>query len=176
MSGCRLGLGRLRRRLMAKTINGRSSKSGRPPSDRSASTRPPSQAPSGVFRTSGGEELLEQRRWSDRWTVAEQFIRGGFYYRLLKRPVGAAGGAARLTKREGDVLHLAFAGHSNKAIAQALSVSASTVGVLLFRAAAKLGVASRNDLLKAYESQVVAQRASEPTELTELDEPDKPEG
>jgi DNA-binding CsgD family transcriptional regulator len=119
--------------------------------------------------------LLEQRRWSDRWTVAEQFIREGFYYRLLKRPVGAAAGAARLTKREGDVLRLAFAGHSNKAIAQVLNVSASTVGVLLFRAAAKLGVASRNDLLKAYELQVVSQRAGEPTEITELDEPDKPE-
>jgi DNA-binding CsgD family transcriptional regulator len=133
------------------TIKRRGSKGGRPPSDPTESTRPPSHAPSGVFRTSSEEETsVEQRRWGDRWTVAEQFIREGFYYRLLKRPVGAASGPVRLTKREDDVPRLAAAGHSNKRIAQVLDVSASTVGVLLFRAAAKLGVASRSDLLKAY--------------------------
>jgi len=148
------------------TINGRGSKGGRPPSDPPDSMRTPSHAPSGVFRTSSDEEKnLGQRRWDDRWTVAEQFIREGFYYRLLKRPVGAGSGPVRLTKREDDVLRLATTGHSNKSIAQVLNVSASTVGVLLFRAAAKLGVASRSDLLKAYGSHAAARDSSKPSAL-----------
>jgi DNA-binding CsgD family transcriptional regulator len=134
---------------MVMTINGRDSGPGNgPPSEPPESTRSKSQAPSGVFRTSDEEEQTgDQRRWGDRWTVAEQFIREGFYYRLLRRPVAVRNAPAHLTKREDDVLRLASAGHSNKSIAQMLNISASTVGVLLFRAAAKLNVASRGDLL-----------------------------
>ena len=134
------------------TINGRDSKRGnRPPSEPPESTH--GKAPSGVFRASDEQEQSpDQHRWGDRWTVAEQFIRGGFYYRLLRRPVGTQSAPARLTKREDDVLRLASVGHSNKSVAQLLNVSASTVGVLLFRAAAKLNVASRGDLLAAYKA------------------------
>jgi DNA-binding CsgD family transcriptional regulator len=96
------------------------------------------------------------------WTVAEQFIREGFYYQLLRRP-STAKPRPQLTRREHDVLRLACEGHSNKSVAQQLQVSASTVGVLLFRAAAKLNVASRNDLLRAYEEHLDASRGDEPT-------------
>ena len=156
-----LRLETLTTRFIAMTIKGRDSKRGRhAPSTPPESTRSKSQAPSGVFRTSDEEEpSLDQRQWGDRWTVAEQFIREGFYYRLLRRPVGART-KAQLTKRENDVLKLACAGHSNKSIAAELNVSASTVGVLLFRAAAKLNVASRADLLSAYKAHSSTQAPS----------------
>src|SRR4051812_21939194 len=147
---------------MEMTSNGGRSNSGRggkSPKPRPRETRE-SQAPSGVFRTSTEEQRWSQRRWRDGWTVAEQFIREGFYYRLLRRPVTAKN-TAHLTKREEDVLRLASEGLGNKSIAQALNVSASTVGVLLFRAAAKLSVASRNDLLTAYRERVAASPAFE---------------
>lgn len=94
------------------------------------------------------------------WTVAEQFIREGFYYQLLRRPATAKP-RPQLAPREHDVLKLACEGHNNKSIAQQLQVSASTVGVLLFRAAAKLNVASRNDLLRAYEEHLTSARSDE---------------
>jgi DNA-binding NarL/FixJ family response regulator len=56
------------------------------------------------------------------------------------------------------MLQLACAGHSNKDIAHALSVSASTVGVLLFRAAGKLNASSRNDLLTAYKRLIASSK------------------
>lgn len=109
------------------------------PSERS------SQAPSGVFRAS------ESKRRDSGWTVAEQFVREGFSYRLMRRPLELAKTPPRLTKREEDALMLACAGHSNKSVAQVLEVSPSTVGVLLFRAANKLNAKSRSELLSNYE-------------------------
>jgi DNA-binding CsgD family transcriptional regulator len=105
-----------------------------------------SQAPSGVFRAAG-----ETRRRDSGWTVTEQFVREGFSYRLMRRPLELAKIPPRLTKREEDAVVLACAGHSNKSIAQALDVSPSTIGVLLFRAAGKLNAKSRSELLSNYE-------------------------
>jgi DNA-binding NarL/FixJ family response regulator len=70
------------------------------------------------------------------------------------RSAGALGGAPRieLTPRERQVAEFAAIGHSNKEIAYELGVSASTVGVLLMRAASKLGVASPADLVRALRS------------------------
>ncbi|RYZ04274.1 MAG: LuxR family transcriptional regulator [Myxococcales bacterium] len=113
---------------------------------------------SGVFRASRGEQRI-----SGGWTIAEQFVREGYCYRLLRRPVAASDDAPRLTKRELAALELASAGHGNKSIAQLLEVSPSTVGVLLFRAAAKLNVASRSDLLLAYQA-LKAAGSGEPAE------------
>jgi len=104
-----------------------------------------SQAPSGVFRAA------DAKRRDSGWTVAEQFVREGFSYRLMRRPLELAKTPPRLTKREEDALILACAGHSNKSIAQVLAVSPSTVGVLLFRAAGKLNAKSRSELLSNYE-------------------------
>lgn len=82
------------------------------------------------------------------WTVLEEYERDGFCYQVLRRPVDNA--LPRLTRREEQVLDHACSGESNKGIAYSLGLSPSTVGVLLFRAAAKLGVRSRPELLTAY--------------------------
>ena len=129
------------------TTNGRSSEPDKDEVD-DETLRPgerSSQAPSGVFRAA------ETKRRDSGWTVAEQFVREGFSYRLMRRPLELAKVPPRLTKREEDALLLACAGHSNKAIAQVLEVSPSTVGVLLFRAAGKLNAKSRSELLSNYE-------------------------
>jgi DNA-binding CsgD family transcriptional regulator len=139
------------------TSNGR-----RPGPKRKDATRPAEpnqasgQAPSGVCRASGDGQRSD-------WTVAEQFEREGFSYRLLRRPL-APNGLPHLTKREEAVLDLASAGHSNKSIAAVLDVTPSTVGVLVFRAAAKLNVASRSDLLLAYRSLGNGAKPEEPTD------------
>jgi DNA-binding CsgD family transcriptional regulator len=133
---------------MGMNSKGRSTGSNDDEDERSADTDPePGRASSGVFRASRREPRL-----TGGWTIAEQFVRGGYYYRLLRRPVTAADSLPRLTKREEAALELASAGHGNKDIAQALSVSPSTVGVLLFRAASKLNVSSRSDLLLAFQA------------------------
>lgn len=83
------------------------------------------------------------------WTVVEEFERDGYSYQVLRRPLDTLRGN-RLTKRQEQVLEHACEGHSNKSIAYALGLSPSTVGVLLYRAAAKLGAKDRFELLAAY--------------------------
>jgi DNA-binding NarL/FixJ family response regulator len=56
----------------------------------------------------------------------------------------------RLTGRECQVVGFASLGHSNKLIAYELGIATSTVGVLLSRAMAKLGVPSRKTLIAAF--------------------------
>lgn len=56
---------------------------------------------------------------------------------------------ARLSPREREVVHFAARGHSNKLIGYELGLATSTVGVLLWRAAAKLGVSSREEFLRS---------------------------
>jgi DNA-binding NarL/FixJ family response regulator len=51
-----------------------------------------------------------------------------------------------LSERERQVVALACAGESNKTIGYRLGISASTVGVLLWRASSKLGASSRAEL------------------------------
>jgi DNA-binding CsgD family transcriptional regulator len=109
------------------------------------------QASSGVFRS-----LPHAKRRDSGWTVAEQFVREGFSYRLMRRPLEFAKVPPKLTRREEDAVLLACAGHSNKSIAQVMDVAPSTVGVLLFRAAAKLNAKSRSELLSNYEQFKVA--------------------
>lgn len=142
------------------STNGRSSDSERSHDlDNAESEERSSQAPSGVFRTSNGG-----KRRDSGWTVAEQFVREGFTYRLMRRPLELAKTPPRLTKREEDALQLACDGHSNKSIAQVLDVSPSTVGVLLFRAAAKLNAKSRSELLSNYEQFRVASKLKQAAE------------
>lgn len=135
--------------------------------EREALARAPegsSQASSGVFRTAA-----ELRRRDSGWTVAERFEREGFSYRLMRRPLEFSKTPPRLTRREEDAVILACAGHSNKLIAQEMNVAPSTVGVLLFRAAAKLNAKSRSELLSNYEQFKVAAIAED----AEPPEPDE---
>jgi DNA-binding CsgD family transcriptional regulator len=57
-------------------------------------------------------------------------------------------GAAALTERERQVVAWAQRGHHNKVIAHELGISHSTVRVLLARAAKRLAVRTRQDLLR----------------------------
>ena len=85
-----------------------------------------------------------------RWAVVEDFVRDGFHYKVVRRPVPGEGELPVLTKREEQALMHARDGHSNKSIAYILGLAPSTIGVLLFRAASKLGAKSRAQLLAAY--------------------------
>ena len=85
----------------------------------------------------------------ERWTVVEEFDSDGFQYRVSRRPIAATVGP-QLTSREKEVLKHACLGYNNKLIANALGVAPSTVGVLLFRAASKIGAKSRRELLRAF--------------------------
>jgi DNA-binding CsgD family transcriptional regulator len=84
------------------------------------------------------------------WHVVEEFELDGFRYRLTRRPVEAEHTRNRLTTREWQVLAYASRGYKNKDIAEALGLAPSTVGVLLSRAARKLGTKSRKELLAAF--------------------------
>ncbi len=98
------------------------------------------------------------------WTVIEEFVRDGYYYRVLRRAVEQRQTSPQLTQREEQVLALAVDGASNKSIAHALGLSPSTVGVLLFRATSKLGAKSRAELLSAYERQKALENSQKPPE------------
>lgn len=95
------------------------------------------------------QHASDARPTRQRWTLVEQFECDGFHYRVSRRPIDATVGP-RLTTREKEVLRYAHSGYNNKLIANALGVAPSTVGVLLFRAATKIGARSRQELLRAY--------------------------
>jgi len=102
------------------------------------------------FRPSGIHPKEGSRKPRAKWTVVKTFVREGHHYQVRRRPLELRGHDADLTKREEQVLACALAGQSNKVIAYTLGVAPSTVGVLLFRAATKLGARSRAELLSAY--------------------------
>lgn len=102
----------------------------------------PDLTPSGVFRAA------RTKHKNKGWMLAAQYIESGYHYCVFRRPLEDAG--PQLTKREADAVTLASSGLSNKGIASELDVSPSTVGVLLFRAAAKLGAKSRSELIAKY--------------------------
>ena len=65
-----------------------------------------------------------------------------------RRMVGAVRGAGSLTQREREVARLASAGLSAKEIGQQLAIGERTVETHLARAYAKLGLASKIDLVR----------------------------
>lgn len=84
-----------------------------------------------------------------RWSVVQRFVHDGFHYQIRRRPLTEPP-SRRLTQREDQVLAHLCEGRSNKAIAYTLGVAPSTVGVLVYRASAKLGARTRRELLSAY--------------------------
>ncbi|MBL9021330.1 MAG: hypothetical protein JNL21_03990 [Myxococcales bacterium] len=85
---------------------------------------------------------------SARWSLVDRFERDGKRFVLAQENVAATDIRRELSGRERQAIAYARMGHTNKLIAYELGISASTVGVLLWRAAKKLGANSREELLR----------------------------
>jgi DNA-binding NarL/FixJ family response regulator len=96
-------------------------------------------------RSRRGPELL-----FDDWKVVEEISVGPNRYVLLSRNQVASDGFESLTPRELDAVRHACAGSSNKEIAYLMGITASTVGVLLWRASRKLGAGDREALIRTF--------------------------
>jgi DNA-binding CsgD family transcriptional regulator len=84
-----------------------------------------------------------------RWSLIDQFERGGRRYIVAHENHPTGLGPDALTDREKQVVGRALLGHHNKLIAYELGISHSTVRVLLARAAKRLHVSTRAQLLEA---------------------------
>jgi DNA-binding CsgD family transcriptional regulator len=89
-----------------------------------------------------------------RWTLVEEFESDGKHFLVAKKNQPPALEVSDLSPRERQVLAFLALGQTNKLIAFELGISSSTVGVLLHRAASKLGVATRQDLIARYRAHV----------------------
>lgn len=107
-------------------------------------------------RPSGYQKLIRDseapgsgKRQRRPWENVEEFNHQGYCYRLQRRPIEEAQDPP-LAPREEEALDLAATGLSRKEIAENLGLAPSTVGVLLHRAAVKLGARSRRELIQSY--------------------------
>ncbi len=82
-----------------------------------------------------------------RWTLVDSFEEGGRRYVVARENQADLHGFTTLTDRERQVVVHAALGLTNKEIAYTLGISHVTVRVLLARAARRLGVRSRTELL-----------------------------
>lgn len=82
-----------------------------------------------------------------RWTLVDSFEEDGRRYVVARENQARAAQLEALTDRERQVVLHAALGFSNKEIAYTLGVSDSTVRVLMARAAGKVGVRTRAELL-----------------------------
>jgi DNA-binding NarL/FixJ family response regulator len=98
---------------------------------------------------------------SNRWTFVDHIEHGGRRYLLALENEAARPSLTFLSPREREVLRRAAAGAHNKAIAYDLGLSHATVRVLISRAAHKLGVRTRVELL-AFLKTAFTQGALEP--------------
>jgi DNA-binding CsgD family transcriptional regulator len=102
-------------------------------------------------RTSKGRPEDSLRGWrpltSARWTLVDSFERSGTRYIVARENQAEIRGLALLSDRERQAVAYVAIGQSTKETAYALGISDVTVRVLLARAASKLGVRSRADLL-----------------------------
>jgi DNA-binding CsgD family transcriptional regulator len=85
-----------------------------------------------------------------RWSLVDHFERDGRRFLVAQRNDPEAPSVDVLTVRERQVVALAAVGRANKEIAYELGIATSTVGVLLARAASRLGVRTRRDLAAAF--------------------------
>jgi DNA-binding CsgD family transcriptional regulator len=85
-----------------------------------------------------------------RWSLVDHFERDGRRFLVAQRNDPEAPSVDVLTVRERQVVALAAMGRANKEIAYELGIATSTVGVLLARAASRLGVRTRRDLVAAF--------------------------
>lgn len=86
-----------------------------------------------------------------RWTLLDEFEVDGKQYVLAATSARAEPvRPRRLTSREKEVLALAATGLTNKEIAYELGVAATTIRVLIARAAIRLGVLGRQEAIAAW--------------------------
>jgi DNA-binding CsgD family transcriptional regulator len=85
-----------------------------------------------------------------RWSLLEQFESDGRRYILARENAPRSPGPSSFTPRERQVVGYAALGHDNKVIAYDLGIAHSTVKVLMARAAQKLGVGTRAEVIAAY--------------------------
>lgn len=85
-----------------------------------------------------------------RWSLLDRFESAGRRYVIARENTPRPPGPAALTLRERQIVGYASLGHDNKVIAYDLGIAHNTVKVLMARAAAKLGVKSRTDLISYY--------------------------
>jgi DNA-binding NarL/FixJ family response regulator len=100
-----------------------------------------------VLKQSASSELLRAIRAASR---GERHVDEAMIRRLTPSGRGGRGGRSgpTITERESEVLRLMALGHSNKEIAQALTVAVKTVEVHKSNAMRKLGLAGRIDVIK----------------------------
>lgn len=106
-----------------------------------------------VLKRSAGSELVRAIRAV---AVGRQYVDPSLAGMLLaagasgqgRREDAVSGGAARLTRREGEVLRLLALGNSNKQIAGALEISVKTVESHRASGMARLGLTSRPALVR----------------------------
>jgi DNA-binding CsgD family transcriptional regulator len=92
-------------------------------------------------------DIRKLSRVSEQWMLVETYERDGKQYILARCDDTWCGKQRALSPRESQALGFAVLGDSNKVIAYKMGISASTVGVLLHRAAGKLDCHSRPELL-----------------------------
>jgi DNA-binding CsgD family transcriptional regulator len=85
-----------------------------------------------------------------RWSLVDSFENDGKHYVLAARNHVEIAPSPSLTEREQQVMAFAAMGHRNKEIAYELGLSASTVRVLMARAAKKLGARGRADAIERF--------------------------
>jgi DNA-binding CsgD family transcriptional regulator len=99
-----------------------------------------------------GERLRDwQPLTRARWTLVDSFEQGGGRYVVARENQSSLEGLEALTDRERQTVVYLAIGQSTKETAYALGISDATVRVLLARAAAKLGVRTRRQLLEHHE-------------------------
>lgn len=87
---------------------------------------------------------------AERWSLVDHFDRDGRRYFIARANAPEVPGQPALSPREAQVVGAAAMGHGTKVIAYELGISASSVATHLRRAAAKLGVTSRVQLIRAF--------------------------
>jgi DNA-binding CsgD family transcriptional regulator len=112
-------------------------------------------------RKGRAQSELSVSRWRtlvlSRWTLVDTFESDGKRFVLARENQPRTAAGQPLSARERQCLAFLALGHSNKQIAFELGIAASTVGVLLHRAASKLRTRTREDLI------AVAQAMSRPS-------------
>ena len=86
-----------------------------------------------------------------RWSVVDEFDTDGRRFLVATQNAPKPMAPEDLSERERQVLAYAAMGHATKLIAYELGIAQSTVRVLINRAAAKLGVRSRDEAVRAFQ-------------------------